>query len=176
MSKSIGIYAGRFCPIHIGHMRIINSLINLYGPDNSLVFIGSCNAPISWRVLFTYADRRRWIKRLYPNLKVMGIPDVPGNDSVWLQLIDDAIDCAFPYDSQNRIFFGGSQEDIEFFYESGRQIRIIDRDAVPVSATNVRQLLLMEEDITKFVDPRIANEVQDVFRKRLKMLDELRGL
>lgn len=175
MSSNIGIYMGRFCPIHIGHMRIINSLINLYGYDNSLVFIGSCNAPISFRVLFTYADRRRWIKRLYPQLKVMGMPDVPENDNVWMQLVDDAIDCAFPFGSQNRVFFGGSQEDIEFFYESGKQIQIVDRDQVPVSATNIRQLLLLENDITKFVDPRIANEVQDIFRKRLKLLDELRG-
>jgi hypothetical protein len=102
------------------------------------------------------------------------MPDVPGNDAVWLQMIDDYIDVAFPHGSQNRTFFGGSQEDIEFFYDNGRQIEIVDRDAHPVSATSIRQLLLLEEPIQKFVDPRIAHEVRDIFHKRIKMLDELR--
>lgn len=172
--QNIGIYVGRFCPIHTGHMRIIDAMIKRFTDNNCLLFIGSCNSPISWRVLFTYSDRRRWIKRLYPTLKVMGMPDVPGNDAVWLQMIDDYIDTAFPHGSQNRIFFGGSQEDIEFFYDNGRQIEIVDRDEHPVSATNIRQLLLLEESIHKFVDPRIAHEVKDIFRKRIKMLDELR--
>lgn len=172
--RNIGIYVGRFCPIHTGHMRIIDAMLKRYTDENCLVLIGSCNAPISWRVLFTYADRRRWIKRLYPTLKVIGMPDVPGNDSVWLQMIDDYIDVAFPFGSQNRTFFGGSQEDIEFFYDNGRQIEIVDRDEIPVSATNIRQLLLLEESIHKFVDLRIAHEVKDIFRKRIKMLDELR--
>ena len=167
------VYVGRFCPLHIGHMEVINMMISQFAISNCLVFIGSCNSPISWRVLFTYADRRRWLRKLYPSLKVIGMPDVPGNDSIWLQMIDDYIECVFgPH--QDITFFGGSTEDILFFHNNHRKVKIHDREINPVSATSVRQLLLLDDPIVKFVDPRISNEVRDVFRKRIKMLDELR--
>lgn len=172
--RQIGIFVGRMCPVHKGHMRMIDSLIQQYGYDDSLVFIGSSTAKISYRILFSYEDRRRWLKQLYPQLKIMGLPDAPESDKTWFAMLDDYINCAFPGEKEI-LFIGGSQEDVEFYYNYGRSVHIVNRDEFKCSGTNVRQLLLMEEDISKFVDSRIVEDVQNTFRKQIKKLDELRG-
>jgi nicotinamide mononucleotide adenylyltransferase len=168
-----GVYIGRFCPLHHGHMKIIDEMIKHHGIDKCLILIGSCNADISFRVLFKHSDRRRWIKRIYPDLKQLGLPDYPNDDTAWLTQVEDIVSLVFGKECEPT-FYGGCQEDIEIFYDAGHHVKIIDRMEYPVSATNVRQLLLMNEDINTLVDTRISSEVIDVFRKRMKELDKLR--
>ena len=142
--RDIGIYIGRFCPFHKGHQAVINHMIKRFSVDDLLVFIGSSNSPIEWRVLFTYEDRRRWIKRLYPEIKLMGLPDYPDNDTVWFHMLDDYINCTFGTEV-NPVFFGGAEEDVSFYYQYGRNVEIIDRNNFQCSGTNIRLLLLMED-------------------------------
>lgn len=171
----IGITVGRFCPLHLGHQRIIKQMINDVGPKNSLIMIGSSNSPISWRVLFDYVDRRRWIKRIFPDIRVIGMPDAPNNDSMWFTMLDDYISSIFS-NIKNRevIFYGGCSEDVDYFYSHNRKVKIVDRQEVKISGTNVREMLLQNISIENFVDKRILKEVKEIFDKQLKKLDELR--
>ena len=174
--KNIGVMVGRFSPLHLGHQRTIDKMVADKGIENCLVLIGSSVSPLSWRVLFPYEDRARWLRRIYgKNLKIVGMPDVLSSDVHWLSMLDDYINAVFPGEKEVT-FYGGSQEDIEFFYTHGkRKVYICDRTEYPISATKVRQMLLNGDPITDVVDPSIGKEVIEVFHKRLKQLDELRG-
>jgi nicotinamide mononucleotide adenylyltransferase len=166
-----GIFLGRVSPPHLGHSKIIDQMISECGIENSLVILGSAGSPISFRMLFPYADRRRWIKRLYRDIKIVPMPDC-GSDAEWLEMLDDLIRAIYPNDLIT--FYSGSQEDVAFFNGSGYTIKICDRQEHGLSATKVRQLLLNSDDISKVVDPRIAKEVIEVFNKQLKKYDAMR--
>lgn len=173
MGQKVGVFIGRMCPIHKGHMKIIQQMIDDNGIDNCLALLGSAASHLKLRVMFNYADRRRWVKRLFPDLRIMGIPDFPDSDVVWMGMVDDAVNAVFP-NATNITFYGGSTEDVEFFYEAGKQVKIIDRNQLKVSASMIRLLLLQDESIEKWVDNRIRSEVEDLFRKRVKQIDKLR--
>jgi phosphopantetheine adenylyltransferase len=181
----IGVVAGRFCPPHAGHMRVIGRMVEECGVDRSLVIIGSCASPLSFRVLFGYSDRKRWLRRVLPKgLRIIGTPDYPGDDPLWVEVMFDQVSAIFPEVVGPRadyhpgpvevVFYGGSEEDVAVVSRAGFATAIVDRNGQPCSATNVRQLLLNEEPVSKFVDKRIEKEVVEIFRKQLKKLDELR--
>ena len=172
-----GVFVGRVSPPHVGHQKIIDKMITDCGVDNCVVFIGSSVSPLSWRVLFSYEDRKRWLRRLYgKDLRIVGMPDNMNGDVQWIEMLDDYLNAIFPGRSNSTIFYGGSREDIEFFYTHGsRLVNIVDRFELKVSATQVREMLLQNMDIKDVVDPKIAKEVKEVFRKQLKKLDEMRG-
>lgn len=176
--NKIGVFIGRMVPIHKGHQRIIQTMIDDCGIDNCQVLIGSSNAPLSWRVLFPYKKRSVWVKRLFPGVRIMGIPDtyVP-DDNEWLMYVDDCLASVFPGAGiKDFVFYGGSSEDVVWFYEHGnRHIKIVDREQYPVSATKVRQMLLNGMPIDEVVDKRIAKEVVEAFTSQLDKLDKLGG-
>ena len=172
MDNNIGIFVGRMCPMHIGHQAIISQMIEDCGVENCIIFVGSSNAKISWRVPFSYRDRSRWAKRLFKGIRIVGMPDLEGNDQAWLEMLDDYINAIFP--GKSPIFYGGSTEDIVFFYENGsRKVKIVDRKDIPITATNVRILMLQGLSISDVVDKRIEKEVREVFTSNMKKLEKL---
>lgn len=171
MDNNVGIFLGRFCPLHLGHMKIIQKMIDNHGLDNCMVLIGSCNS-FSISVPFSYSDRRRWILRLFKGLKVIGIPDV-SSDNEWLTLLDDYIRVGFGKEVEP-VFYGGSIKDVEFYYTHGnKKVEIVDRHELELSATNVRRLMLLGEKIDSVVDPRIAKEVVEIFNGSVKKLERV---
>ncbi|QQS23155.1 hypothetical protein IPM19_01140 [bacterium] len=58
---------GRMCPMHLGHRRLIRSMIDEFGYRNSLLLIGSCNEPQSYRNIFDYIQRRSFVKKFSQN-------------------------------------------------------------------------------------------------------------
>ena len=168
----------RCSPPHKGHQKVIQKMIDDCGVENCLLLIGSSNAPLSWRVLFPYYKRRAWIKRLFKDLKVIGIPDtIDANDSEWFDMLDDYISAVFPdADNSNITFYGGSRDDVSWFYTHGkRHVEIVNRETYPISATKVRQMLLNGMSIDEVVDKRIVKEVVEAFNSNLEKLDKLRG-
>lgn len=170
--NSIGVFIGRLSPIHLGHQKIIEKMITNHGNENSIIFIGSCNSPLSIRVPFSYRDRSRWVRRIFKDIRIIGMPDVDIGDIAWLEMLDDYISAVFP--GKTPYFYGGSIEDVKFFYEHGnRKVIICDRQELAISATNVRKLILLGESIETIVDTRISKEVVEVFNKAMKRLDVL---
>lgn len=176
MDPKFAVFVGRMCPIHIGHTRVINEMVDDFGVHNCLVILGSCATPLEWRVLFDYSTRKRWVKRIIPKgVRIIGMPDLPHNDDGWMELLEDYIKASFECDMSQVVFFGGSSEDIEIFDRYGHRIYNCERDGERyVSATNVRRLLLNGEPIDTLVDPRIVKEVVEIFNKNNNRLDKLR--
>ncbi|MFA5926945.1 MAG: adenylyltransferase/cytidyltransferase family protein [Patescibacteria group bacterium] len=161
-----GVYVGRFSPVHAGHEVVISHMIDVCGEANSLVVVGSCNHPISMRHFFSYKERRDLLRHLYPNLKVLGLPDYQ-SDEEWLLALDDILETCGIDPFHEATFFGGSRGDIEFFISASRQFEIINRyDGVAspkISASEVRDCLVEGRSIEGLVNPAIAQVVTDIF-------------
>lgn len=169
MSEKIGVFVGRMCPIHIGHMETIKVMEEECGKNNSIIILGSMAQKLTFRVMFSYHQRRDWIEAIYNgNFRIVGVPDFPNDNAGWLSAIYDLVYSSFrhfDFKLDDVIFYGGSVKDLEYFYERGRKIRVVDRTSIPVSATVIRDLLLRGQSISGLVDPRIEMDVINKFHK-----------
>jgi FAD synthase len=164
-----GVYVGRFNPMHLGHQAMMGSIMEAFG-DKHLILIGSCNHPISIRHLFNYKDRTEFIRLVYPQARIVGLPDFEGDDSTWFQALDDIISVSGA-DPKNTVFIGGSREDVEFYYENGRNVHIINRydgPTVKVSGSEIRDALIGKRtaSLRKVLDPRLIKPVSERFEIR----------
>jgi len=161
------VYCGRFNPLHAGHGTVIKEMISQFGIENCLLVIGSSNAGFSLRHYFSYQERRGFIKKAFPELRVVGLPDYP-TDEEWLVALDDLISAAGVSPAEV-VFFGGCEEDILFFFEAKRNCRIINRfdgSTPKISATEIRDCLIYGRDLRGMIDPIIAEEMQNLFRQK----------
>ena len=173
--RSCGVYVGRFAPFHSGHCKVVGNMIKKYELENCLFVIGSCNASLSMRHLFSYEERREIIRSLYPEAKVVGLPDFP-TDREWLLALDDILRIA-NIDPMTCEFQGGCLEDIEFFADAGRRYCLTNRfdvnTSVKISATEVRDCLIRGESLNGMVEPQVIPVIQGIFQRKWAMLKRL---
>lgn len=167
MKKNFGVFVGRFSPTHLAHEIVIRKMIEKCGVENCIIVLGSSNASMSLRHLFSYEDRRGFLKKLFPDIQIVGIPDYP-SDGEWLLALDDILSLK-GIDPKQSIFFGGCEEDINFFLEAGRKYQIYNRfDGVTpkISATEVRDALIQGRSLNNLLNPLLLNDIKDCFTIR----------
>ncbi len=170
----LGVSVGRFGPVHLGHVRVGNMMIENHGSKNSLIVIGSSNNPPSLRHFFSYLERRKYLQILFPDIKLFGIPDYP-NDEIWLTALDDCIK-AIGFDPLKAVYWGGCEEDVSFFINAGRNVKIINRFEkadLKISATEVRDCLIRQKSISHLVHPLIEDELKKDFAKKWKEFEKM---
>lgn len=168
-----GVYIGRFQPIHVGHQKIIDEMIEMCGIDSCIVMIGSSNTHDN-KNIFTYKERASLIKELYPNLKIVSLPDQV-HDACWYQQVEDVFTAIFNKtinsDDDNVTFFGGSSEDTYYVHDANwTNTHIVDRLELPISATFVRKCLA-ENDLISLkpcINEKILYTVLDYYSKMAK--------
>ncbi len=163
-----GVFVGRMSPIHLGHEAIIRKMIEDVGVSNSCLVLGSSNAPMSFRNFFSYEERRSLIKKIFPDIGIVGIPDYP-TDSEWLLALDDILKFAAQPYSDNIVFYGGCEEDIRFFIETGREVRLLNRfdgTTPKISATEVRDALSKGRSLDGFLNPVILEDIRRMFLRK----------
>ncbi|MDQ7814683.1 MAG: adenylyltransferase/cytidyltransferase family protein [Patescibacteria group bacterium] len=168
--KGFGALVGRFSPMHLGHQRLIEQLIATFG-ERHLILVGSCNHAVSFRHLFTYNDRCEFIRAVYPQAHLVGLPDFDEN-AEWFNQLDDTLALANANPSMVT-YVGGCQEDVEFFIESGRRVHILNRfsgETPHISATEVRDALIEHRPIDGLIDLRIVGLVKERFDLRWSAL------
>lgn len=174
----IGVFVGRMCPIHVGHMETIRVMTEECGEDHSLIILGSMAQKLTFRVMFSYHQRRNWIRKIYGDTyRIVGVPDFPGDNALWVSAIDDLVDSTFRHlddttdawvPKEDVTFYGGSVRDLEYFSDYGRLTRVVDRSSIPVSATVIRDLLLRSCSVSGLVDARIENDVVNKFHRAIE--------
>lgn len=163
--ESFGVYCGRFNPIHAGHEVVINKMLCTFGFHRSLLIIGSANTPQSLRHFFSYEERRALIKKLFPDLKVVGLGDFNTSDAEWMLALDDLLISAGT-DPLKATFFGGCEEDVSFFYRFDRKCQLLNRfdgTTPKISATEVRDALIHNRSLDGLVNPDIQEIVRANF-------------
>lgn len=169
-----GIMVARCNPLHLGHEAVKNEMIRTFGIDDCMTMLGSANAGISMRHIFSYMERRNLIAKVYPDLKVIGIPDFPTN-AEWFRLLDDLL-IARGFDPAKTVFFGGCEEDVSVLLESGRKCHIINRfdgTTPKISATEVRDALIHKRSLNGMINPLIQEDVAELFEKKWELLKKM---
>jgi cytidyltransferase-like protein len=164
MENKFGVFVGRFCPVHLGHEVVIEQMIKGCGPKNCLLIIGSSNNPMSLRNLFSYEERRAFLKTVFPDLQIIGLPDY-SNNKEWLLALDDIL-ALKGINPQEVIFFGGCEEDIHFFFESNRQCQLLNRfdgSTPKISATEVRDALIQGRPLGELLSLSVIEDVKTTF-------------
>ena len=174
MNEVAGQYPGgtaaimRVNPIHLGHEELIKLMLQKAAESSaeSILFVGSCNAPISMPDFFNYQQRTRFIKILFPELQVIGMPDYRGDNACWFQALDDYL-CSAGFIPQEVTFFGGCKEDVRELVADGRKIRIINRfdgTTPKISGTELRDALVENRPLGDLLNPCLHEIVKDEFR------------
>jgi len=91
--KTLGVFIGRFQPIHNGHYEVLKKAINDY--EQVLVLVGSSEAPVSLRNPFDFQTRVNMISSgsiLDKNPFVAGVPDSAYDFNKWLHNVQSIID------------------------------------------------------------------------------------
>lgn len=169
-SRPFGVFVGRFSPMHLGHQLLIQKLLEEFG-ERHLILIGSCNHSISFRHLFSYQDRCEFIRTIFPSARILGLPDFD-DDNEWFRQLDDTMAIA-GIDPAQATFTGGCIEDVSFFIERARAVRIFNRfngETPRMSATEVRDALIEHRSIDAFVDPRLLQSITQRFHERYALL------
>lgn len=165
MSK-VGVYVGRLCPIHLGHEKVIEFMIDEFWIDKCILLLGSCNANFSLRNFFSYTERKSFIQKIYPQLTITGIPDYGSNED-WLGHLDDILMTKWNKDILNHVtFMWGCEEDVDFFLETWRQVKIYNRfngTTPKISATEVRDALIERRDLKWLLNENIIEDVKSIF-------------
>ena len=163
---AFGAYIGRFSPMHLGHEHLIRAMLKEFG-ENHLVLIGSCSHEISFRHLFSLTDRTGFMRQVFPDARIVGLPDFDTDDD-WFHQLDSTLTLAGA-DPNQVVFAGGCVEDISFFVERGRKTHILNRfsgETPRVSATEVRDALIEHRPITGLVNDVLVDPITEQFRKR----------
>lgn len=150
--NKIGLYIGRFQPIHEGHCHIIKKALS--SCDKLIVVIGSAQESRTERNPFTYEERERFIRNIFyeeirnGTLIVLGIPDreKPSNDSSWGVHLFSYIEDTLGY-APNMIFEGREGERATWYDDIKDYVQIhrISRGVIPISATKVREAILKND-------------------------------
>lgn len=83
------IFIGRFQPLHAGHQEVINRARSL--AKNVLVLVGSAGVARSVRNPWTYDERERLLKAVYPDIHVKPIHDHTYNDTAWITEVQQQV-------------------------------------------------------------------------------------
>jgi len=172
--KKFGVFVGRLCPIHLGHERTIERMIADCGVENCLLVVGSSNTPMSLRYFFNYQERRKFVKMIFPKIKIVGLPDY-NNDGQWLLALDDLTNLANTK-SLSVVYYGGCDEDVRYFTDDGRKTKIVNRfdgSTPKISATEVRDALIQNRNVSGLVNKKIEKEIKKLFAEKWEIFKKM---
>ena len=173
---TFGVLVSRLCPMTRAHQTLIQLLLDAFG-EKYIVFLGSSNAKISIPQFFSHRERVGFARIVFPNLRVIGIPDY-GNDVEWMGALDDYLDVVGAR-GEKVVFVAGSFEDVAYFHEIGRSVFTVNRfsgeHTIPISGSQVRSALIERQPLDALVDTRLVSPVRDLFDKKWPEFLKLRA-
>lgn len=145
MSSRIGVYLGRFQPLHNMHEHVIKQVIDDFGYENSILIIGSAHTQNEKNV-YSLETRREMIKNVFPKFKNIYALDDYYDDIVWLNKF---ISILKEFDKDivysDVVIYCGSYDDVSFFKKipetSQFQFKCFNRDLSAISATKIRNAI-----------------------------------
>ena len=162
-----GLLIGRFQPFHLGHLDAV--LFALARVDDLSICIGSSNKHNEKKNPFSAAERRDMIissiePSIVKRLKIFNIPDIDNHEK-WTFEIDQIVpkyDVVFSNDDFTKNLFEIRQINV---------IQVILKDREKFSGTNVRQLILDDENWQDLV-PEGTRKVLD----KINAIERLKNL
>ncbi len=167
----VGLICGRFQTFHKGHEKLFETGLLLC--DRLLILVGSAQECGTERNPFNVNTRTKMIKEVYgdnPNIMIYGLSDLTNEDDIcieWGKYLLDNVD-HYIYKNPDVMIYGNDESRSGWFDKKDLKNTtelIINRTELPISATMLRQLMVMDDrkEWMKLVNPRLH-----------KMYDELR--
>ncbi|WP_432837693.1 AAA family ATPase [Dactylosporangium sp. CA-092794] len=118
-----GVVLGRFLPVHDGHRYLIE-FARAHVADLHVFVRVEPGDPVPWAV------RRDWLAELYPGVTLTAVQDGPDASERWVAAILDRVRPDF--------LFAGEAYGAGLARRLGARFVAVDRSAIPVSGTQVR--------------------------------------
>jgi cytidyltransferase-like protein len=165
-----GLYIGRFQPLHIGHCSVIEQM--LAQCKKVIICIGSAQEKGTRRNPFSFGYREGLIEDCYPYLNeritIVPVPDRAevSNDSSWGDYVFARVKewCGAVPDA---VFEGEEAERVEWWKNTGAEVVIVSRDVVPISASELREMIAHGDDQAYRWLPHSLDEYVDDMRKKI---------
>ncbi len=137
------VFIGRFQPLHIGHVQVINQALEL--AEQVIILIGSVNGPRTFKNPFTFEQRSEVIKETVNSdkLYIEGLRDFKYNDNSWIQQVQDIVD---QYTVSKSVAIIGYHKDdssnyLNWFPQWNFISVDLNKNASVIDATTVRNIL-----------------------------------
>lgn len=167
----VGLIVGRFQTFHKGHQRLVDTALSLC--DRVLILVGSAQETGTERNPFNIKTRIEMIEAVYdmPEVMIYALPDLTNENDItpdWGKYVMVNAK-AYVHKAPELMVYGNDEARSKWFaVEDIKDTSefIINRSALPISGTMMRQLMLDDnrEEWMRWVSPKLH-----------KFYDRLRG-
>lgn len=147
------VFIGRFQPLHIGHVDVIKTALNL--ADKVILLIGSSNQPRTPKNPWTFSERKAMIYEVFAghdrkyDLYIEPLHDQKYNDQKWAAGVQEAVTNAlYQADIGNEMntlkigIIGHSKDESSYYLKMFPQWELIEHDMnEQINATDLRSLM-----------------------------------
>ncbi len=150
------LFVGRFQPLHLGHLSVIEWL-RAEGYDQIIIGIGSSQYSGTDENPLSFAQRSQCWQQLYPELPVVAIPDIH-DDAHWVEHVRKVVYTVYPSGFDQ--FVSGNPWVERLATEAGLST-LIPPQTLRIDATTIRQLIRNHDDAWKhYVPATLHNFIQ----------------
>lgn len=115
MSKSTGVFIGRFQPFHLGHLFVVKEALKQV--DFLLILIGSSNSPRTYHNPFSFQERKEMIRQatnsFWDRIIIRPLSDHIYNDEAWVENVQSIV--VSEWGNEN-IYLVGHNKDKSSYY------------------------------------------------------------
>jgi bifunctional NMN adenylyltransferase/nudix hydrolase len=152
------VFIGRFQPVHIGHVQVIQAALSK--ADNVLVLVGSSNQPRTAKNPWTFAERSGMISMSLEQQEAKRVDMIPlrdqaYNDQKWAVSVQQHVEnhlAALGLDPKSNVgIIGHSKDESSYYLKMFPQWDLVEHEMnEAVSATDLRRVMF-EEMSLKFL-------------------------
>ena len=169
----LGVIVGRFQILHKGHGEIIRAALEKCG--TLVLLIGSSQEQGSYKNPFSYEQRKEYILKAFPDVRVYPLPDIGvGNCRAWGDYVLDKVTeyCGRRPD----VFLTGTEERRESWF--GDEVEEITLPkTIEISSSRMKEYLLADdrESFEKYIEPALRCEYETMRGAVMEAKDQLQS-
>lgn len=172
-----GLYPGRFQPFHIGHVRVVTSILDLFPSASLNIGVADWQGPLNRNLFLNGSETERLVNATLSDigisLGVLRVPILPDES------LETTID-RFVRQQDIQIIFSGSDTTLEACGRLARRglkltvVRIVDKEE-GIRGTNLRRMILEGSDDWRRYMTKSAANILESFNPRQRLIDLLDG-
>ena len=163
-TQNLGILIGRFQPLHLGHVHLIETALTQC--EQLLIVIGSANRARNLKNPFSFDERKNLIAQTFPHAKLhyAAVPDFFYSETAWLEAVNSAVAEVTPPNTTPTLF-GYSKDETTYYLNEFPLWRYIELPNFKgINATEVRQDYFLSSEISRTDLPQTTQVFLESFQ------------